>query len=81
METIEQIRKPSKKEQKVALESYSQLAAIIGQISAAEAEIEIEAPPLSIKNPSPVLISTGSGMMEIFGCARMLKDIMITANR
>lgn len=51
METLEQIRKPSKKEQKVALESYSQLAAIIGQIRAAEAEIEIEETNEKIKIP------------------------------
>ena len=51
METLEQIRKPSKKEQKVALESYNQLAAIIGQINAAEAEIEIEETKEKIKIP------------------------------
>lgn len=42
METLEQIKRPSKSEQKVAMASYNALASAIEQINAAETEIEIE---------------------------------------
>jgi excisionase family DNA binding protein len=53
METLEQIRKPSKLEQKVAMESYNALAPVIGQINSeqTEAEIEIEETKDKIKIP------------------------------
>lgn len=50
-ETLEQIRKPSKMEQKVAIASYGALAAIIGQIDTEETEIEIEETKEKIKIP------------------------------
>lgn len=51
LETLEQIRKPSKVEQKVAMESYSALAAMLEQMSAEETEIEIEETKEKIKIP------------------------------
>lgn len=42
MEMSEQIKKLSKMEQKVAIESYSALASVIDQINSGETEIEIE---------------------------------------
>lgn len=42
MEAIEEIRRPSKLEQKVAIESYSALASVIEQLHSDNAEIEIE---------------------------------------
>lgn len=42
MELLEQIRKPSKKEQRAAVESYHTLASVIDQLSKKETEIEIE---------------------------------------
>lgn len=51
MEILEQIKRPSKLEQKVAIESYSQLASIVEQINSDDAEIEIEESKEKIKIP------------------------------
>jgi excisionase family DNA binding protein len=51
MEMLEQIRRPSKIEQKVAIKSYSALATIIDQINSEETEIEIEGTKYKIKIP------------------------------
>ncbi len=48
---LEQIRRPSKIEQKVAIKSYSALATIIDQINSEETEIEIEGTKYKIKIP------------------------------
>lgn len=42
MDTLEQIKKPSKSEQKVAIDSYSALINALGQINSEQKEIEIE---------------------------------------
>ncbi len=42
MEALEEIRRPTKQEQKVAIESYNALASIIKQLHTDKAEIEIE---------------------------------------
>jgi len=55
METLEQIKKPSKIEQKVAIESYHMLVAAIGHITAEQTEIEIEETGEKIKIPSRAL--------------------------
>ena len=51
MEALEHIKRPSKLEQKVAMESYSALAAVIEQINSQETEIEIEETKDKIKIP------------------------------
>jgi excisionase family DNA binding protein len=51
METLEQIRKPSKSEQKAAMESYNTLAPAIKQINSEQTEIEIEETKDKIKIP------------------------------
>jgi excisionase family DNA binding protein len=55
METLEQIKRPSKDEQKVAIDSYGVLAAAIEQISSEQTEIEIEETKEKIKIPSRAL--------------------------
>jgi len=55
METLEQIKKPSKIEQKVAIESYNMLTAAIGHITSEQTEIEIEETGEKIKIPSRAL--------------------------
>jgi excisionase family DNA binding protein len=55
METFEQIKRPSKEEQKAAIKSYKTLSAILEQISADETEIEIEETRDKIKIPSKAL--------------------------
>lgn len=42
METLAQIKRPTKAEQKVAIESYSALASVLTLLNAEETEIEIE---------------------------------------
>lgn len=42
MEALEALRRPSKQEQKVAIESYNALASVIKQLHSDKAEIEIE---------------------------------------
>lgn len=42
METFEQIKKPTKQEQKVAISSYIALATVIDQLKSDKADIEIE---------------------------------------
>ena len=42
METLEEMRRPSKQEQKVAIQSYNALVSAIEQLHSDEAEIEIE---------------------------------------
>ena len=60
MEALEQITRPSKMEQKVALESYSALAAVIEQINSQEPEIEIEETKEKIKIPLKALRLLGN---------------------
>lgn len=55
METLEQIKRPSKIEQKVAIESYSALAAVIEQLNSEQTEIEIEETKEKIIIPSRAL--------------------------
>lgn len=55
MKALEQIERPSKQEQKVAMESYNALAAVIKQISSKEPEIEIEETKDKIRIPLKAL--------------------------
>ncbi|HEY9170439.1 MAG TPA: excisionase family DNA-binding protein [Lutibacter sp.] len=55
MQTIDQISKPSKKEQKVAIKSYAALVAALTHIKEAETEIEIEETHDKIVIPSRAL--------------------------
>ena len=55
MEAFEQIRRPSKEEQKAAINSYNALSGILEQISADETEIEIEETKEKIKVPLKAL--------------------------
>lgn len=55
METFDHITKPSKDEQKTAIESYSALAAVIDQLKSDTPEIEIEETQERIKIPLSAL--------------------------
>lgn len=55
METYKKINKPSKDEQKLALESYDALAAVIQQLKSENPEIEIEETKERIKIPLSAL--------------------------
>lgn len=51
MKTLEQIRRPSKADQKVAMASYSALASVLKQIDSEQPEIEIEETKEKIQIP------------------------------
>ncbi len=55
MNSIDEIKKPSKEEQQVALESYNVLDAVLKQISSQNPEIEIEETGERIKIPIQAL--------------------------
>jgi excisionase family DNA binding protein len=55
MKVLEDIRRPTKAEQKVASESYSALESILGHINSDEVEIEIEETNDKIKIPLSAL--------------------------
>ncbi len=55
MNSLEEIKKPSKKDQQVALESYNALDAVLKQISSETPEIEIEETGERIKVPIQAL--------------------------
>ena len=55
MKVLEQIRRPSKEDQKVATESYGALASVIEQIQSEQTEIEIEETNEKIKIPLSAL--------------------------
>jgi excisionase family DNA binding protein len=68
METLEQIKRPSKQEQKVAGKSYTTLSAAIAQINSVQTEIEIEetkekiqVPLRALKLLSNILKAMGEG--------------------
>ena len=68
MNPIDEIKKPSKEEQQVALESYNALDAVLRQISTQNPEIEIEETKQRIKIPiqalrllAKILHETGQG--------------------
>ncbi|WP_304343582.1 excisionase family DNA-binding protein [Chryseobacterium koreense] len=55
METLQNIKKPTKAEQKTAIQSYTALAAALQQISGDDTEIEIEETKAKIIIPSRAL--------------------------
>ena len=55
MSSLEQIKKPSKLDQKVAMESYDALASVLEQIQSEQPEIEIEETSEKIKIPLSAL--------------------------
>jgi len=68
MDTLEQIKRPSKQEQKVAGKSYNTLSAALAQINSVQTEIEIEetkekiqVPLRALKLLSNILKAMGEG--------------------
>ena len=54
MEALDYIKRPTKKEQRVAIESYSALSSILSQLKQDDTEIEIEETNDRIKIPFKV---------------------------
>ena len=73
---LEQIRRPSKHDQKVAGESYSALASAIEQIHSEQPEIEIEETSEKIKIPLSALKLLGD-ILKAMGQGRLISIVPV----
>lgn len=71
MKVLEQIRKPSKLDQKVASESYDALASVIEQLTSEQPEIEIEETSDKIKIPLSALKLLGD-ILKAMGQGKLI---------
>jgi excisionase family DNA binding protein len=76
MKWLDQIKKPSKLDQKVAGESYSALATIIGNIHSEQPEIEIEETNDKIKIPLSALKLLGD-ILKAMGQGKLISIVPI----
>ncbi|MEO6719399.1 MAG: helix-turn-helix domain-containing protein [Ferruginibacter sp.] len=76
MKVLEQIRRPSKIDQKVAMESYDALAAVIEQINSEQTEIEIEETKEKIKIPLSALQLLGD-ILKAMGQGKLISLVPI----
>ena len=76
MKLVEQIRKPSKLDQKVASESYSALASAIEQINSDQPEIEIEETGEKIKIPLSAIKLLGE-ILKSMGQGKLISIVPI----
>lgn len=78
MELLEQIRKPSKRDQKVAIESYQTLASAIEHIASEQPEIEIQETSEKIKVPLSALKLLGD-ILKGMGEGKLISIVPIAA--
>lgn len=76
MKVLEQIRKPSKLDQKIASLSYNALASILEQLNSEQPEIEIEETAEKIKIPLPALKLLGE-ILKAMGEGKMISIVPI----
>jgi excisionase family DNA binding protein len=76
MKMLEQIRRPSKHDQKVAGESYSALASAIEQIHSEQPEIEIEETSEKIKIPLSALKLLGD-ILKAMGQGKLISIVPV----
>lgn len=76
MKALDQIRKPSKLDQKVASESYNALASVIEQIKSEQPEIEIEETSDKIKIPLSALKLLGD-ILKAMGQGKLISIVPI----
>jgi excisionase family DNA binding protein len=76
MKLVEQIRKPSKLDQKVASESYGALASAIEQINSDQPEIEIEETGEKIKIPLSAIKLLGE-ILKSMGQGKLISIVPI----
>lgn len=76
MTGLEQIRKPSKTDQKVASESYNALASVIKQVKSEQPEIEIEETNDKIKIPLSAL-KLLSDILKAMGQGKLISIVPI----
>ncbi len=78
MQVFEQLKRPSKLEQKVASQSYSILASVIEQIQSEEPEIEIEETNDKIKIPLSALKLLGD-ILKAMGEGKLISIVPVAA--
>lgn len=78
MKVLEQIRKPSKLDQKIASESYGALASVIEQLHSEQPEIEIEEANEKIKIPLSALKLLGE-ILKAMGQGKLISLVPIAA--
>ena len=76
MKVLEQIRKPSKLDQKTASESYDALASVIEQLNSEQPEIEIEETNEKIKIPLSALKLLGD-ILKAMGQGKLISLVPI----
>ncbi|MCG9900863.1 MAG: helix-turn-helix domain-containing protein [Hydrotalea sp.] len=76
MTVLEQIRKPSKLDQKIAIESYDALASVIEQLNSEQPEIEIEETSQKIKIPLSALKLLGD-ILKAMGQGKLISLVPI----
>lgn len=76
MKVLEQIRKPSKLDQKIASESYDALASVIKQLNSEQPEIEIEETSEKIKIPLSALKLLGD-ILKAMGQGKLISLVPI----
>ena len=79
MKVLEQIRKPSKLDQKIASESYNALASAIEQLSSEQPEIEIEETHEKIKIPLSALKLLGD-ILKAMGQGKLISIVPIATS-
>ncbi|MEN9548296.1 MAG: hypothetical protein RIR12_887 [Bacteroidota bacterium] len=77
MKVLEQIRKPSKLDQKIASESYDALASVIEQLTSEQPEIEIEETSEKIKIPLSALKLLGD-ILKAMGQGKLISLVPIS---
>lgn len=78
MTVLDQIRKPSKLDQKIASESYDTLASVIEQLNSEQPEIEIEETSEKIKIPLSALKLLGD-ILKAMGQGKLISLVPIAA--
>ena len=76
MKVLEQIRKPSKLDQKIASESYNVLASVIEQLNSEQPEIEIEEASQKIRIPLSALKLLGD-ILKAMGQGKLISLVPI----
>lgn len=76
MKVLEQIRKPSKLDQKIASESYNALASVIEQLNSEQPKIEIEETSEKIKIPLSALKLLGD-ILKAMGQGKLISLVPI----
>jgi excisionase family DNA binding protein len=76
MKVLDQLKKPSKADQKTAIESYSTLASVLEQLESEQPEIEIEETSEKIKIPLSALRLLGD-ILKAMGQGKLISIVPV----